>query len=36
MMIMEGSNMFKTEYDLKATMYSVYDKSYKQCNISGN
>ena len=24
-MIMEGSNMFKTEYDLKAIMYSAYD-----------
>ena len=36
MMIMEGSKMFKTEYDLKAMMYSVYDTPHKLCNISGN
>ena len=36
MMIMEGSNMSKAEYDLKALMYSAYDKPHKLCNISGN
>ena len=25
MMMMEGSKMFKTEYDLKAIMYSAYN-----------
>ena len=29
MMIMEGSKMSKTEYDLKAIMYSAYDKPHK-------
>ena len=29
MMIMEGSRMFKTEYDLKAIMYSAYDTAHK-------
>ena len=28
MMIMEGSKMFKTEYDLKAILYSVHDTSF--------
>ena len=36
MMIMEGSNMAKTEYDLKAIVYSAYDKPHKLRNISGN
>ena len=36
MMIMEGSKMSKTEYDLKAIMYSAYDTSHKMRNISGN
>ena len=36
MMIMEGSNMSKTEYDFKALMYSAYVKTHKLCNISGN
>ena len=35
MMIMEGS-MSKTEYDLKAMMYSSYDKPHKLCNVSGS
>ena len=26
MMMMEGSQMSKTDYDLKATLYSAYDK----------
>ena len=29
MMIMEGSNMSKTEYDFKAIMCSAYDKPHK-------
>ena len=33
---MEGGEMSKTEYDLKATMYSAYDTPHKLCNISGN
>ena len=36
MMIMEGSNVSKTEYDLKAIMYSAYDKPHKLCNTSEN
>ena len=36
MMIMEGSKMSKTEYDLKAIMYYVYDTPHKLYNISGN
>ena len=36
MMIMEGSNMSKTEYGLKAIIYSAYDKPHKLCNISRN
>ena len=36
MMIMEGSKMSTTEYDLKAIMYSAYDTPHKLCNISGN
>ena len=28
--------MSKTEYDLKAIMYSAYDTLHKLCNISGN
>ena len=35
MMIMEGSKMFKTEYDLKAMMYPAYDTPHKLCNIRG-
>ena len=31
-----GSKMSKTEYDLKAIMYSAYDKPHKLCNISEN
>ena len=33
MMIMEGSNMSKKEYDFKAIMYSAYDKPHKLRNI---
>ena len=29
MMIMEDSKMYKTEYDLKAIMYSAYDTPHK-------
>ena len=29
MMIMEGSNMYKTEYDPKPLMYSAYDTPHK-------
>ena len=36
MMIMEGSKMSKTEYDLKDLMYSAYDTPHKLYNISGN
>ena len=36
MMIMEGSNTSKKISDLKAIMYSAYDKPHKLCNISGN
>ena len=36
MMIMVGSKMFKTEYDLKAIMYPAYDTHHKLCNIRGN
>ena len=36
MMIMGGSKMFKTEYDLKAIMYPAYDTPHKLCNIRGN
>ena len=36
MMIMEGRKMFKTEYDLKAIMYSAYNAPHKVHNISGN
>ena len=38
-MIMEGSEMSKTEYDqsnLKDIMYSAYDTPRKLCNINGN
>ena len=35
-MIMEGSKMSKTEYDLKDIMYSAYDTPGKLCNINGN
>ena len=34
MMIMEGSKMSKTEYDLKAIMYSAYDTPHKLRHIS--
>ena len=33
---MEGSEMSKTEYDLKDIMYSAYDTSRKLYNINGN
>ena len=36
MMLMVGSKMYKTEYDLKAIMYPAYDKPHKLCNIRGN
>ena len=29
MMVMEGSKMSKTEYDLKAIMYSAHDTTHK-------
>ena len=32
MMIREGSKMFKTEYDLKALMYSAYNPPHKVYN----
>ena len=35
-MIMEGSKMFKTEYDLKAIMYSAFNTPHKVHNKSGN
>ena len=35
-MIMGGSKMLKTEYDLKAIMYPDYDTLHKLCNIRGN
>ena len=35
-MIMAGSKISKTEYDLKAMMYPVYDTPHKLCNIRGN
>ena len=34
-MIMAGTKMSKTEYDLKANMYPAYDTPYKLCNIRG-
>ena len=33
---MEGSKMFKTEYDLKAIMYPAYNTPHNVHNISGN
>ena len=36
MMIMVGSKISKTEYDLKATMHPAYDTPHKLCNIKGN
>ena len=33
---MECSKMSKTEYDLKAMIYSTYDTTHKLYNISGN
>ena len=36
MMIMEGSKLFKTEYDFKAIIYSAYNIPHKVHNISGN
>ena len=36
MMIMVGSKMYKTEYDLKVIIYPAYDKPHKLCNIRGN
>ena len=35
MMIIIGSKMSKTEYDLKAIMYPAYDTPHKLCNIRG-
>ena len=35
MIIMVGSKMSKTEYDLKAIMYPAYDTPHKLCNIRG-
>ena len=35
-MIMEGSEMSKTEYDLKDIMHPAYDTPRKLCNINGN
>ena len=35
MMIMVGSKMSKTEYNLKAMMYPAYDTPHKLCNIRG-
>ena len=36
MIIMVGSKMYNTEYDLKAIMYPAYDTPHKLCNIRGN
>ena len=36
MMLMRGSKMSKTEYDLKVIMYPAYDIPHKLCNIRGN
>ena len=36
MMIMVGSKMSKTEYDLKAMIHPAYDTTHKLCNIRGN
>ena len=36
MMIMVGSNMSKTEYDLKAIMYPASDTPSKLCNTRRN
>ena len=36
MMIMVGSKMFKTKYDLKAIKYPAYDTPHKLCYIRGN
>ena len=36
MVIMVGSKMLKTEYDVKAIMYPAYDILHKLCNIKGN
>ena len=36
MIIMGGSKMSKTEYDLKATIYPAYETPHKLCNIRGN
>ena len=36
LMIIVGSKMYKTEYDLKAIMYPAYDTPHKLCNIRGN
>ena len=33
---MEGSKMSKTEYDLKAIIYSAYDTPHKLCDINEN
>ena len=32
----QGGKMSKTEYDLKAIMYSAYDTPHKLYDISGN
>ena len=36
MMMMGGSNMAKTEYDIKAIMYPAYDTPHILCNIREN
>ena len=35
MMIMDGSKMSRTEYDIKAIMYPAYFTPHKLCNIRG-
>ena len=35
-MIMEGSKISRTDYDLKAIMYSAYYTPHKLYNINGN
>ena len=36
MMLMVGSKMYNTEYDLKAIMYPVYDTPHNCANFRGN
>ena len=35
-MLVAGSEMSKTEYDLKAIMYFAHDTTHRLCNIRGN